>query len=122
MRLLSFATGLICIFVGLYSYTQGTPNPETGEVSRTALIPAWIGIAFVAAAILSLIKPTFHKHAMHVAVFASLFGLLGAVMPIRVRGFDFSQASVQGSVVLFTACLVFFVAAIRSFVAARRAR
>jgi hypothetical protein len=59
---------------------------------------------------------------MHVAVLAALVGMLGACMPIKVRGFDFSQASVQGSVVLFLTCGVFFVAAIRSFVAARRNR
>lgn len=122
MRQLTFATGIICILVGAYSYTQGTPNPETGAVSKTALIPAWIGVVFLLAWLTSTIKPTLHKHAMHLAVLAALIGVLGAAMPIKVRGFDLSQASVQGSVVLALACGTFFVAAIRSFINARRSR
>ena len=122
MRLFTLVTGIICILVGLYGYTQGTPNAETGVVSKTALIPAWIGVAFVLAWLVSTVKPALHKHAMHLAVVAALIGMLGAYMPIKVRGLDFSQASVQGSVLLFLACGSFFVAAIRSFIAARRNR
>jgi len=120
MRLNSIIAGVLCIAVGLYSYTQGQPNETTGVVSKTALIPAWIGLAFLVAAAISHLKPLMHKHAMHVAALASLIGLLGAVMPIKVRGFDFSQASVQGSVVLFLTCGAFLVLAVRSFIAARR--
>ena len=119
MRKLTLVTAIICILVGLYGYTQGTPNAKTGEVSKTALIPAWIGVAFLLAWLTATVKPAIHKHAMHVAVLAALVGMIGACMPIKVRGFDFSQASVQGSVVLFLSCGVFFVAAIRSFIAAR---
>lgn len=119
MRLNSLIAGVICIGVGIYSFTQGAPNVETGVVSKTALIPAWIGVVFLAAAALSHLKPLLHKHAMHLAALASLIGLLGAAMPIKVRGLDFSQASVQGSVVLFLTCGLFLVAAIRSFIAAR---
>jgi hypothetical protein len=122
MRNLTLVTAILCILVGFYGYTQGTPNAQTGMVSKTALIPAWIGGAFLIAWLVSTLKPALHKHAMHVAVLAALMGMLGAIMPIKVRGFDFSQASVQGSVVLFLTCGVFFVAAIRSFVAARRNR
>ncbi len=120
MRLNSLVAGVLCVAVGIYSFTQGQPGEETGEVSKTALIPAWIGLVFIAAAALSHLKPLLHKHAMHLAALASLIGLLGAVMPVRVRGFDFSQASVQGSVVLFLTCGTFLVLAIRSFIAARR--
>jgi hypothetical protein len=122
MRNLTLVTAILCILVGLYGYTQGTPNAQTGVVSKTALIPAWIGAAFLIAWLASTLKPALHKHAMHVAVLAALIGMLGACMPIKVRGFDFTQASVQGSVVLFLTCGVFFVAAIRSFIAARRNR
>lgn len=122
MRNLTLVTAILCILVGIYGYTQGTPNARTGLVSKTALIPAWIGLAFLIAWLTSALKPALHKHAMHVAVLAALIGMLGACMPIKVRGLDFSQASVQGSVVLFLACGVFFVAAIRSFIAARRNR
>jgi hypothetical protein len=122
MRTLTLVTAILCILVGIYGYTQGTPNAQTGMVSKTALIPAWIGVAFLIAWLTSTLKPALHKHAMHVAVLAALIGMLGACMPIKVRGFDFSQASVQGSVVLFLACGAFFVAAIRSFIAARRNR
>jgi len=122
MRNLSFVTGVLCILVGLYSYTQGTPNAETGAVSKTALIPAWIGGVFLLAWLTSTLKPALHKHAMHLAVLAALIGMIGACMPIKVRGFDFTQASVQGSVVLFLACGAFIVAAVRSFIAARRGR
>jgi hypothetical protein len=122
MRKLTLITGILCILVGLYGYTQGTPNVKTGVVSKTALIPAWIGVVFMVSWLISTLKPAFHKHAMHVSVLAALIGMVGAYMPIKVRGLDFSQASVQGSVVLFLACGVFFVAAIRSFIAARRNR
>jgi hypothetical protein len=122
MRILTLITAVICILVGLYGFTQGTPNAQTGVVSKTALIPAWIGVAFLLAWLVSTVKPTLHKHAMHLAVIAALIGMVGAYMPIKVRGLDFSQASVQGSVVLFLTCGTFFVAAIRSFIAARRNR
>lgn len=122
MRLNALITGLICVGVGLYSYTQGKPNETTGVVSKTALIPAWIGLVFLVSAALSHLKPLLHKHAMHVAALASLVGLLGAAMPIKVRGLDFSQASVQGSVLLFLACGTFLVLAVRSFIAARAKR
>jgi hypothetical protein len=122
MRNLTLVTAILCILVGLYGYTQGTPNAQTGVVSKTALIPAWIGVVFLIAWLASTLKPALHKHAMHVAVLAALIGMIGAYMPIKVRGLDFTQASVQGSVVLFLACGVFFVAAIRSFIAARRNR
>ncbi|MCU0751698.1 MAG: hypothetical protein MUF86_01085 [Akkermansiaceae bacterium] len=122
MRNLTLVTAILCILVGLYGYTQGTPNAQTGVVSKTALIPAWIGVAFLIAWLASTLKPALHKHAMHIAVLAALIGMLGACMPVKVRGFDFTQASVQGSVVLFLTCGVFFVAAIRSFIAARRNR
>lgn len=120
MRLNSLIAGVICVGVGIYGFTQGTPNAETGVVSKTALIPAWIGLVFLLAAALSHLKPLFHKHAMHLAALAALIGLLGAAMPIKVRGFDFSQASVQGSVILFLTCGAFLVLAVRSFIAARR--
>ncbi len=122
MRQHTLITAIICILVGLYGYTQGTPNAKTGVVSKTALIPAWIGVAFLFSWLISTLKPALHKHAMHLAVVAAIIGLIGSCMPIKVRGFDFSQASVQGSVVLFITCAVFFVAAIRSFIAARRSR
>jgi cytosine/uracil/thiamine/allantoin permease len=122
MRNLTLVTAIVCILVGIYGYTQGAPNAQTGMVSKTALIPAWIGVAFLIAWLVSTLKPAMHKHAMHVSVLAALFGMFGACMPIKVRGFDFSQASVQGSVVLFLTCGVFFIAAIRSFIAARRNR
>lgn len=120
MRLNSLIAGVLCVAVGIYSYTQGQPNAETGVVSKTALIPTWIGLVFLIAAALSHLKPLMHKHAMHIAALASLIGLLGAAMPIKERGLDFSQASVQGSVVLFLTCGAFLVLAVRSFIAARR--
>ncbi len=46
MRILTLITAIICILVGIYGYTQGTPNAVTGVVSKTALIPAWIGVVF----------------------------------------------------------------------------
>jgi hypothetical protein len=122
MRHLTLVVAILCILVGIYGYTQGTPNVKTGVVSKTALIPAWIGVVFLLAWVLSTLKPALHKHAMHLAVVAAVIGMVGAYMPIKVRGFDFSQASVQGSVLLFLGCGVFFVAAIRSFIAARRNR
>lgn len=122
MRHFALIAAIICIAVGIYSYTQGTPNAQTGVVSKTALIPAWIGCVFLLSAVLAYAKPSLNKHAMHVAVLAAIIGMIGAAMPIKVRGFDFSQASVQGSVLLFATCASFFVAAIRSFIAARRAR
>ncbi len=59
---------------------------------------------------------------MHIAMLAALIGMVGAYMPIKVRGFDFSQASVHGFVLLFFSCGAFFVSAIRYFKAARRNR
>ena len=119
MRAAAFISGILLVAIGLYSFTQGTPNAQTGLVSKTALIPCWIGLAVIVGGLLGLLGKGLHKHGMHLAALAALVGAVGSTMPIRKRGFDLADVAVQGSLATIVICLVFLVLAVRSFVVAR---
>jgi hypothetical protein len=119
MKNLALITGLLLIGTGLYSYLAGTPSASTGAVSKTALIPVWIGLAVLIGGSLGALKPAWHKHGMHLAALAALIGAAGSFMPIKRRGLDFADTAVQGATATIVLCVVFLVFAVRSFVVAR---
>lgn len=119
-------TGIICIAVGVIGYTGATPDPETGKVSPTALIPAGIGGVLALLGMLAL-NDGLRKHAMHLAAMVALFGLLGGFMPLirqQSKGvpFDPLAPAARNGLIMSVACLIFLVQCIQSFRAARKAR
>jgi hypothetical protein len=113
------AVVLVALGVGLYLVS--------GRESVTALIPAFFGVAFGLCAALAT-TPTRRKHAMHAAAVLALLGVGGSArgIPDAVTllggGSVERPAAAWGQVAMMLLCLVFLVLAVRSFVAARRAR
>lgn len=122
MPKLSIAVGLGMIVVGIAGYLY------VGAASVTALIPAFIGIVFVILGVVGL-KPGVRRHAMHAAAALALLTILASVMDFgRTLGWAFGGDEPDRPVKLvsmsisFVLSLVFLIAAVRSFIAARRAR
>ena len=89
--------------------------------SRTALLPAYVGIALAFFAGLALMFEGARKHLMHVAALVALLGALAPAAALAIRAAQMSPLALGvnlGMLVLSAALLVLMV---RSFVAARRA-
>lgn len=82
MAVPSLITAVLLIVVGVVGYAGQDPNPATGKVSWTALIPAIVGGVLGLCGLLAL-KPSLRKHAMHFAVLVGFFGIFGGLMPLQ---------------------------------------
>lgn len=99
----------------------------SGAASVTALIPAFVGVLLLIAALIGNRSETARKHAMHVALAIGLLGALGALMnvvklPALFAGDAERPAAVVTSTIMFVLLVVYLVAGIRSFIKARAAR
>jgi len=91
------------------------------SLSRTALLPAYVGIALGLFAGLALMFEGARKHLMHVAALVALLGALAPAAALAIRAAQMSPLALGvnlGMLVLSAALLVLIV---RSFLAARRA-
>lgn len=126
MALPTVITGLLLILVGLVGYFGAEPNPQTGKVSPTALIPAAFGIVLVILGGLAF-SDKLRKHAMHLAAVVGVLGVIGGFMPIlrqinNTGTFDpFKKSAVAGELMILI-CAVFVGLCVRSFVLARLSR
>jgi len=99
----------------------------SGRASVTALIPAFFGVAFAACAAVAT-NATRRKHAMHAAAVLALLGAIGSArgipdaLELLGGGTVERPAAAWGQIAMMLLCIVFLVLAVRSFVAARRAR
>lgn len=118
------ATGIVGVLlmivgVGGYILTHG--------VSRTALIPAVIGVVLLLLAQWGR-KEQARKHAMHAAMLVAILGAAGSVrglmqLPTLLGGGEVARpAAVYAQSITAVALVVLVVMGIRSFVAARRSR
>jgi len=114
---LSIATGGALIVLGLGFYLG------TGMKSWTALIPAlFFGLPILLCGLLARDE----KKRMMAAHIAALFGVLGILggfgmgIPKLIKGGSGSAAIAQ--VIMGAICLVYTIACVRSFIAARKAR
>ncbi|MEJ5277431.1 MAG: hypothetical protein WHU94_16115 [Thermogemmata sp.] len=126
MALPTVITGLLLILVGLIGYFGAEPNPQTGKVSPTALIPAAFGIVLMILGGLAF-SDKLRKHAMHLAALVGVLGVIGGFMPIlrqinNTGTFDpFKKSAVAGELMILI-CAVFVGLCVRSFVLARLSR
>jgi hypothetical protein len=100
----------------------------TGSVHRTALIPAWFGLALGIFGFLA-ISPSEgrRKLFMHVNVTIALLGFIGGVVE-AVRGWLHSQAAglepdriaLASKLTMAGLLLIYIILCVRSFIAARR--
>lgn len=121
MRKLTTVFGILFVLLGLGLYFG------SGRESVTALIPAFLGVIFLLCAAVATTEKR-RMHAMHVAVLFALIGLggsatgvVGAVKALGGTTPDNPQAT-YGRAVMAVLCVIYIVAAVRSFIAARKAR
>jgi uncharacterized membrane protein len=113
--------GVLLILLGLLAYLG------TGRDSATALIPAFFGLPLLLLGWLGRAGSR-RKHALHAAAVLAALGLAGSARGVPqawqvLAGDEVARpmaAVVQAVMALL--CLIFVVLAVRSFVAARRAR
>lgn len=122
MRNLAFLCSALLILTGLVGYFAWETIGATAQ-SVTALIPAFVGIPMLIGALVALKN---NMAGMHIAVLFSLLGALaglGRLVPGLIKGtVNFSEAAPKLILVMTIICVVFTVLAVRSFIAARRAR
>jgi hypothetical protein len=119
--------GVMLAGVGLVSYFGAGAGWFEAAQSGTALIPAYFGAGLIICGMIVFVKENARKHAMHVAAMIALFGAIGGPMrPVmklaKGESVDFTAAAFVAQAIMTVLCVVFVVAAVRSFVAARRAR
>jgi hypothetical protein len=124
---LSVLIGVILAGVGLVSYFGAGAGWFEAPQSGTALIPAYFGAALIVCGLIVFVNDKARKHAMHVAAMIALFGAIGGPMqPVKklAKGEtpDVTSAAFVAQMTMTVLCVVFVVAAVRSFIAARRAR
>jgi hypothetical protein len=118
--------GLMLAVIGGFGYANATPDAETGKVSPTALIPAFVGGVLVLLGLLAY-SDKLRKHVMHLAAVVGLLGFLGGFMPLirqQSKGlpFDPTAPAARNGLLMSLVCLVFVVMCVKSFIDARKAR
>lgn len=126
MPVLSIACGILLTIVGVVGYTGQGPNPDTRQVSPTALIPAVFGGLLIVLGLLAF-KPSLRKHAMHFAAMVGLLGAIGGFMPLfrqykNTGALDLMKPSAVSGWLMILICAVFVGLCVNSFIQARKAR
>jgi hypothetical protein len=119
----TMVTGILLTILGVVFYVfwkpLGAPTP-----SKTALIPAFLGIPLIVLGWLSLAKPDLRMHLMHAAVTLALLGFLasaGRLISVLIKKPGLG-AGVIANLLMALICGVYVALCVRSFIAARRAR
>lgn len=94
----------------------------TAMASWTALIPAILGVVLLICGIIGLRSP---KIGVHIALVVALLGVIGTFMNVLKLGELFAgtaerPTAVIVSTITFVLLIVYIVAGVRSFIAARR--
>jgi hypothetical protein len=116
----SLYTGIALCVLGIVGYVA------SGAASVTALIPAFIGAAFVALGLLGR-RESLRKHMMHVAMLLALLAIGGTYRGVNgliawASGTTPERPmAVVAQVITAVLCLLLLIGGIRSFVAARKA-
>lgn len=122
MKFLSFGCSLALIVTGAVGYF-GWEAIGASQQSVTAAIPAFVGVLMLVGAVIALKN---NMMGMHIAVLFSTLGSLaglGRLIPSAVKGnLDWSTPAPILISIMTAICLLFTVAAVRSFIAARKAR
>ena len=113
---LIFAALLIALGVGAFAISSGDGSP-----SRTALMPAYVGIALAVLASLSLAFERTRKHLMHVAAIVALLGALAPAAALAIRAAAMSPLALGVNVGMLLLSGTVLALMVRSFIAARRA-
>ncbi len=110
----SIMVGVALIVLGVFV----TIASDSGSV--TSLIPAFVGVVFVALGVLARFKPGLSHHAMHGSAAIAMLAILGSLGSLVGRGSTGWALFAQAVTVVL--CGAFLYVAIISFREARRAR
>lgn len=121
MARLTIGFGAALVVLGIVGFVG------SGADSVTALIPTFFGIVFV---VLGVVGQDDSRRAltMHIAAFLALVGIAGSVtglvdLPDLLAGNDLERPwAVAVQSIMAVALVIYLVFAVRSFIAARRAR
>jgi hypothetical protein len=118
--------GVLLVAVGVVGFVVGLSHTE--HIPYTALIPAWIGLAFIVLGLLSF-KDGLRKHTMHAAAALGLLAFLATgymgipkLITLLSGGTVERPVAVYSQVTTAAICLVFVALCVNSFIAARRRR
>jgi apolipoprotein N-acyltransferase len=114
--------GALLMTIGCVGYFSPATFGEYENVSPTALIPAGIGVLILLAGLVSVVKPSWRKHAMHVAALAGLAGFIGGFMPINKAQLNLQKASALAGLLLSWLSSLFLILCVHSFIGARAVR
>lgn len=122
MKVICYVCSALLIATGGIGYF-GWESIGAAKQSVTAAIPAFIGIPMLVGGLIAIKN---NMLGMHIAVLFSLLGFLaglGRLVPGVIRGtLDWSTPAPKLISVMTVVCLVFTVAAVQSFIAAKKAR
>ncbi len=107
-------TGAALIIVG------AVVTVASSSESVTSLIPAFIGVVFVAIGALARFKPDLNHHLMHAAAAVALLAILGSVGSVIGRGAGGWALVAQIATIAITGAFLYL--AVNSFRAARKLR
>ncbi|MEM7698453.1 MAG: hypothetical protein AAF236_08635 [Verrucomicrobiota bacterium] len=122
MKKLTYIFSLLLIAIGLFAFF-GWEIIGASKQSPTILIPAIVGFLMLIGA---FVANKNHSAGMHISVLFAFLGALaglGRLIPSAIKGsLDFSAVSTRLIIIMTVITVIYTILAIRSFIAARRAR
>ena len=118
-RVFSLSIEFLTILYGLFMVIWGISiSLISGSSSITSMIPAFIGVPLAFIGFISMIKPTFRKALMHIAVVIGIIAFLGGLDFFRGM-FDNYYAGLSKLMLLITG-FVYVYFCVQSFIFVRR--
>ena len=118
-KVLSLSIELLTILYGLFMVIWGISiSLISGSSSITSMIPAFIGVPLAFIGFISMIKPTFRKALMHIAVVIGIIAFLGGLDFFRGM-FNNYYAGLSKLMLLITG-FVYVYFCVQSFIFVRR--
>ena len=118
-RVFSLSIEFLTTLYGLFMVIWGISiSLISGSSSLTSMIPAFIGVPLAFIGFLSMIKPTFRKALMHIAVVIGIFAFLGGLD--FFRGMFTNYYAGLSKLMLLITGFVYIYLCVQSFIFVRR--
>ena len=118
-RVFSLSIEFLTTLYGLFMVIWGVSiSLISGSSSITSMIPAFIGVPLAFIGFLSMIKPTFRKALMHIAVVIGIFTFLGGLD--FFRGMFTNYYAGLSKLMLLITGFVYIYLCVQSFIFVRR--
>ena len=118
-RVFSLSIEFLTTLYGLFMVIWGVSiSLISGSSSITSMIPAFIGVPLAFIGFLSMIKPTFRKALMHIAVVIGIFAFLGGLD--FFRGMFTNYYAGLSKLMLLITGFVYIYLCVQSFIFVRR--